>query len=250
MRVSGWKYVLIDCLMLACMQFRRGYVHLAAPNTVCGHIATVHRQSLYHRYHYPLCPNQTKRQCGPRQELTPASPARSAFEIDFEMRHLVKMKTPYRPFKPEAHVVDIISKAHAPIPSVKVEVSDHTWIPEEDHESRGRERQEATLGSSMNPRHTLISITEEVEVRRPSKSLSFVRSSAYSFRAVLLSARFALAYISPRPQISSASVCLSILALASSPPCYLARTLRGRLTSVHEPPFPLIQRRRCARIRN
>ena len=109
-------------------------------------------------------PTKRKENAGPDKNLFPQVP-RSASEIDFEMRRFVEMETPYQPSNPEEHVVDIISKAHAPIPPVVVEMSKHTWIPEEIHEGHGRWRQEATFSSSMNLRYTPTFVSDEVKIQ-------------------------------------------------------------------------------------
>ncbi|PIL35722.1 hypothetical protein GSI_02452 [Ganoderma sinense ZZ0214-1] len=109
-------------------------------------------------------PTKRKGNAGPHKNLFPQVP-RSASEIDFEMRRFVEMETPYQPSNPEEHVVDIISKAHAPIPPVTVEIGKHTWIPEEGHDDRGRWRQEATFSSNMNLRYTPTFVTEEVKIK-------------------------------------------------------------------------------------
>ncbi|KAM5538452.1 hypothetical protein V8D89_007785 [Ganoderma adspersum] len=109
-------------------------------------------------------PTKRKENAGPDKNFFPQVPG-SASEIDFEMRRFVDMETLYQPSNPEEHVVDIISKAHAPIPPVVVEMSKHTWIPDEDHEGRGRWRQEATFSSSMNLRYTPTFASEEVKIK-------------------------------------------------------------------------------------
>ncbi|KAI1797266.1 hypothetical protein LXA43DRAFT_969255 [Ganoderma leucocontextum] len=105
-----------------------------------------------------FAPTRRKDNAGPDKSLFPQVP-RSACVV------FVEMETPYQPSNPEEHVVDIISKAHAPIPPVKVEFGEHTWIPEEEREDRGRWRQEATFSSSMNLRYTPTFVTEEVKVK-------------------------------------------------------------------------------------
>ena len=101
---------------------------------------------------------------GPEKNLYPPIPC-SASELDFEMRRWVDMETPYKPSNPEEHVVDIISKAHTPIPPVEVEMGNYEWVPDQERPDRGRWRREVTFHSHMNLRYTPTFLTEEIKIK-------------------------------------------------------------------------------------
>ncbi|KAI0768149.1 hypothetical protein BD413DRAFT_140325 [Trametes elegans] len=109
-------------------------------------------------------PTKRKGLAQPQKDIFPPVP-RSASEIDFELRRHVDLKTPYFPSNPEEHVADIISKAHAPVPPVDVEITDHIWLPEEGKEDKGCWMQEATFHSSMILRYTPTFLTEEIKTK-------------------------------------------------------------------------------------
>ncbi|TBU32608.1 hypothetical protein BD311DRAFT_750339 [Dichomitus squalens] len=100
----------------------------------------------------------------PDKNLYPPIP-RSASELDFEMRRFVDMETPYKPSNPEEHVVDIISKAHTPIPPVEVEIGDYLWVPEQGRQDRGRWQRSVTFHSHMNLWYTPTFLTEELKIK-------------------------------------------------------------------------------------
>ncbi|KAI0787826.1 hypothetical protein C8Q74DRAFT_1409880 [Fomes fomentarius] len=99
-----------------------------------------------------------------KKDLFPYAP-RNPSEIDFELRRFVDMQTAYEPSNPEEPVVDIISKAHAPVPPVDVEVGDYAWIPDERKKDRGRWMQEVTFHSAMNLRFTPTFRTQEIKIK-------------------------------------------------------------------------------------
>ncbi|KAI0360021.1 hypothetical protein OH77DRAFT_1493480 [Trametes cingulata] len=109
-------------------------------------------------------PTKRKGQAQPAKDIFPPVP-RSASEIDFELRRHVDLQTPYFPSNPEEHVADIISKAHAPVPPVDVEITDYIWVPEAGKEDKGCWMQEATFHSSMNLRYTPTFLTEEIKIK-------------------------------------------------------------------------------------
>ncbi|KAI0649354.1 hypothetical protein C8Q79DRAFT_904619 [Trametes meyenii] len=100
----------------------------------------------------------------PQKDIFPPIP-RSASEIDFDLRRQVDLQTPYFPSNPEEHVIDIISKAHAPVPPVDVEITDYMWIPEAGKEDKGCWMQEATFSSSLILRYTPTFLTEEIKTK-------------------------------------------------------------------------------------
>ncbi|KAI9000629.1 hypothetical protein BD414DRAFT_472271 [Trametes punicea] len=109
-------------------------------------------------------PTKRKGLAQPTTDVFPPIP-RSASEIGFELHRHVDLQTPYFPSNPEEHVTDIISKAHAPVPPVEVEVTDYMWLPEEGKEDRGCWMQEATFHSSLSLRYTPTFVTEEIKVK-------------------------------------------------------------------------------------
>ncbi|KAH9902881.1 hypothetical protein C8Q73DRAFT_634724 [Cubamyces lactineus] len=109
-------------------------------------------------------PTKRKGAAQPAKDVFPPVP-RSASEIDFELRRHVDLQTPYFPSNPEEYVTDIISKAHAPVPPVDVEITDYVWLPEEGKEDRGCWMQEATFHSSLILRYTPTFLTEEIKIK-------------------------------------------------------------------------------------
>ena len=100
----------------------------------------------------------------PEKGLFPYAP-RNPSELDFELRRFVDMETAYQPANPEEPVVDIISKAHAPVPPIEVEVGEYVWIQDEKKKDRGRWTQEVRYHSSMNLRYTPTFLTEEIKIK-------------------------------------------------------------------------------------
>ncbi len=105
-----------------------------------------------------------KGDAAPEKSLYPSAP-RNPSELDFELRRFVDMKTPYQPSNPEEHVIDIISKAHAPTPPVEVEVGNYHWLPDGQKTDRGRWSQEVSFHSVMNLRFTPTFLTEELKIK-------------------------------------------------------------------------------------
>lgn len=126
----------------------------------------------------------------PKKDLFPYAP-RNPSEIDFELRRFVDMQTAYQPSNPEEPIVDIISKAHAPVPPVDVEVGDYAWIQDERKKDRGRWMHEVTFHSAMNLRFTPTFRTEEIKIKvRPllptvSKLTKAVCSCALQYTLIL-----------------------------------------------------------------
>ncbi|TFK93957.1 hypothetical protein K466DRAFT_642486 [Polyporus arcularius HHB13444] len=109
-------------------------------------------------------PMKRKGDAAPEKSLYPSAP-RNPSELDFELRRFVDMKTPYQPSNPEEHVIDIISKAHAPTPPVEVEVGNYHWLPDGQKTDRGRWSQEVSFHSVMNFRFTPTFLTEELKIK-------------------------------------------------------------------------------------
>ena len=120
----------------------------------------------------------------PDRSLYPCAP-RNPSEIDFELRRFVDMKTPYEPSNPEEYVTDIISKAHAPIPPVDVEVGEYVWLPDGQKADRGRWSQEVSFHSYINLRFTPTFLTEELKIKvRCSMAAGFAVELAHPFATI------------------------------------------------------------------
>ncbi|RPD75260.1 hypothetical protein L226DRAFT_570906 [Lentinus tigrinus ALCF2SS1-7] len=109
-------------------------------------------------------PTKRKGNAAPEKSLFPCAP-RNPSEIDFELRRFIDMDTPYEPSNPEELVTDIISKAHAPIPPVDVEVGNYVWLPDAQKADRGRWSQEVSFHSYINLRFTPTFLTEQLKIK-------------------------------------------------------------------------------------